>query len=119
MSCWKALSANCGVWGERMSTKTLSSELERSPYPENERHVVNGEIVDVTYHEINWWKCFHPNLDEKVFQDAVQGYLWGDYDDRDIPQAIKAVLRMSEEDILSYAEYYELEMSYQRSLWFG
>lgn len=99
-----------------MSTKILSFELERSPYSENERHVVNGEIIDVTYHEINWWKCFHPNLSTGSFKNAVRGYMCS-HSNCDIFDAKRAVFQMSEEDILYYAEYYELEMGFQRSLW--
>ena len=99
-----------------MSTR-LSSELVRSPFPENERHVINGKIVDVTYHLPDWFKCFHPHLNERTFMEAVHGYLWGDYDEKDIPNAMQAVLRMSEAEMLEYAEYYRDEMDFQRSLW--
>lgn len=35
-----------------------NSDVEISPYDENEKRVIGGKVVNVTYHAIDWAKCF-------------------------------------------------------------
>lgn len=35
-----------------------NSDVEISPYDENEKRVIDGKVVNVTYHAIDWAKCF-------------------------------------------------------------
>lgn len=46
--------------GETITIQRISdnSDVEISPYDENEKRVINGKVVNVTYHAIDWAKCF-------------------------------------------------------------
>lgn len=48
------------------NTNKLSPELTISPYEELDKRYIDGKVVNVTYHAIDWWKCFHSNTTDKA-----------------------------------------------------
>ena len=80
-----------------------------SPYREQERWYIYGELVNISYHAPNWWKCFHPHISDEAYEDAVQGYSM--LNPRvSMYECEQRVRCMSEKKILEYAKYFWDEM---------
>lgn len=83
----------------------LSPELEVSPYETTDKRYVDGKIQSVTYHNTDWWKCFHPNISDETFTDAVRGFCMENID-CSFPEAILVLQCMSDKDITGYADFF-------------
>lgn len=92
-----------------MTALRLSSELVRSPYETTDKRYINGEIVNVTYHETDWFKCFRPGISQKQFDAALSVFMWNN-PQWTIRESRAAVLSMSDERIRELSEECDREM---------
>lgn len=92
-----------------MTTNILSSALTVSPYDEPDKRYIGGKVVNVTYHLTDWWKCFHPNITDRIFTDAVRGFC---IENIDCPfsVAVSALKHLSDMRIIGYADYFNRVM---------